>query len=208
MHAHLQRKSTCWSAELCIPLHLTRHRSLADVLIQIVPNVVSSPVLIQCEVSDFKQLPQRALAAPRDHRQLHLFQQLSLSLRVCSTVSCHSWAKANSTKELRLYSTRKRNYKPHVPEERVNAQCYLPKTWKMTGICMIPCTGTPQAMEGIQPLWDHPCEYLIWEAASLPQCTNSATLLTTMLFGFLTGKKGGERQLSYLHMQTEEKQRF
>lgn len=118
MHAHLQRKSTCWSAELCIPLHLTRHRSLADVLIQIVPNVVSSPVLIQCEVSDFKQLPQRALAAPRDHRQLHLFQQLSLSLRVCSTVSCHSWAKANSTKELRLYSTRKRNYKPHVPEEK------------------------------------------------------------------------------------------
>ena len=106
------------------------------------------PLLIQCGVSDIKQLPQRAHAAPRDHRQLHLFWQLSLTLRVCSAVGCHLRAEARSTKEPKLYSTRKRNYKTHLPGERVNAWCLLPKMWKTTATSVLPCTGTPQATEG------------------------------------------------------------
>lgn len=106
------------------------------------------PLLIQCRVRDIKQLPQRAFAAPRDHRQLHLFWQLSLTLRVCSAVGCHLPAEPCSTKEPNLYSTRKRNYKTHVPGERVSAWHLLPKMWKTTATSVLPCTSTPQASDG------------------------------------------------------------
>lgn len=105
------------------------------------------PLLIHCEVSNIKQLPQRALAAPRDHWQLHLFWQLLLTLRVCSAVGCHLLAETHSTKEPKLYSTRKRNHKTHVLGKRLNAWHLLPKTWKTTATSALPCIGTPQATE-------------------------------------------------------------
>lgn len=174
---------------------------------------------MQCGVSNIKQLPQRALAAPRDHQQLHLFWQLSLTLRVCSVAGCHSWAEAHSTKELKLYSTRKRNYKTHVPGERVNALCLLPKMWKTTATSVLPCTGTPQAMEGLSPSGITPANATSEEQHHRPSALTLLryTSLTTTLIGFLTGKKGdenytclhaGERQLSYLHLQIKGKEHF
>lgn len=105
-------------------------------------------LLMQCGVSDIKQLPLRALAAPRDHWQLHLFWQPSLTPRVCFALGRRSRAEARSTKEPTLYSTRKRNYKTHVPSRRGNAWCLLLRTWKMTATSVPPCTSAPRATEG------------------------------------------------------------
>lgn len=127
--------------------------------------------LIHCEVSNIEQLPQRALAAPRDHRQLHFFWQLLLTLRVCFAVGCHLLAETHSTKEPKLYSTRKRNHKPGR-----EAKCLTPPPQNMEDDSNLRATlhRYSPSHRKIQLLQDHPCEHHIQGAAPLPQHTNSA----------------------------------
>lgn len=85
-------------------------------------------------------------------------------------------AEACSTKEPKLYSTRKRNYKTHVPGERVSAWQLLPKCGRRQWPPCYPAPAPP-SHGWIQPLWNPPANTTCKEQLQHP---STLTLLRTI----------------------------
>lgn len=199
---------------VCIHLHLTRHRSLADVLIQRMLNAVSSFPSWFSLGSTTSNSSHREHLQPPGPPTIAFVLVTAAPLRVCSPVGCPSRAENAAQRNPNCVLPAKGII--NLPAKSINAWCLLPKTWRATAASVLPCRGSPQAMEGsilcgITLVNTHP------RSCSTTPAQQLCYTPLTIVFGFLTGKKYGEnytcllvgeRQLSYPHVQSKGKEHF